>query len=65
MHAILAWSGTHLAAVSNDASHTRDALKHRVAALRGLQTAIQSFCKENADAILCASIIISWQSLDA
>jgi len=65
MHAVLAWSATHLAEVSKDDSHLENALNHRVLALKGLQAGIQSFSRYNADAILCASIIVSWQSLDA
>lgn len=65
MHAILAWSATHLAQMTGDNLLQQDAYKHRCLALRGLQVAVESFSKENGDAVLCASIVMSWQSLDA
>lgn len=65
MHAVLAWSATHLAQVTKDPEIQQDAYTHRGLALQGLQEAIKDFSKENADAVLCASIVMAWQSSDA
>ena len=65
LHAVLAWSATHLAEMTGDALIRQDAYYHRAQALEGLQKGIVSFSKENADAVLCASIVMSWQAPDA
>jgi hypothetical protein len=65
MHAILAWSATHLSKMTGDNGLKQDAYKHRCHALRGLQSAIKLFPRENSDAVLCASIAMLWQSSDA
>jgi hypothetical protein len=65
MHALLGWSATHLAQIYGDKEMELDAYRHRGQALKGLQDAIQFFSKENADAVLSASIVMSWQSCDA
>lgn len=65
LHAVLGWSATHLAHVTGDQEIQQDAYMHRCEALRGLQVAIKSFSKENSDAVLCASIVMAWQSSDA
>jgi hypothetical protein len=65
MHAVLGWSATHLAEMTSDALIMQDAYYHRAKALKGLQEAIKSFSKGNSDAVLCASIVMSWQASDA
>jgi len=34
---------------------------HRDIALKGLQSAVENFSKENSDGVLAASIALSWQ----
>jgi hypothetical protein len=65
MHAVLGWSATHLAQITGDSKIQQDAYSHRALALNGLQIAIKSFSNDNADAVLCASIVMAWQSSDA
>lgn len=40
------------------------AYEHRGKALKGLHEAISSFSRENSDAILAASLALSWQATD-
>lgn len=40
------------------------AYQHRGLALKGLQEAIGRFSKQNSDAVLAASILLSWQATD-
>ncbi|MCJ1311541.1 hypothetical protein MMC25_005214 [Agyrium rufum] len=68
MHAILALSATHLAYVTGSPSTDRMALEHRQKSLEGLSTAMgelsQSageFFQPNADALLAAQLLLSWQ----
>ena len=65
LHAVLGWSATHLAQLTRDKEIQKDAYRHRCVALQGLQLSIQSLSKENSDAVLCASIVMLWQSSDA
>jgi Fungal specific transcription factor domain len=65
MHALLGWSATHLAPVLSDKEMELDGYRHRDRALKGLQKAILCFSEDNADAVLCASVVMSWQSCDA
>jgi Fungal specific transcription factor domain len=65
MHAVLGWSATHLAQITGDPEIQQDAYKHRCDALNGLQQAIKGFSRDNSDAVLCASIVMAWQSSDA
>jgi len=37
---------------------------HRGLALKGLQEAIDSFSPETSDAVLAASLVLSWQATD-
>ncbi|KAI9669181.1 MAG: hypothetical protein M1829_005182 [Trizodia sp. TS-e1964] len=64
MSAILALSASHLAWVSEDLATRHLAFQHRALALKGLQEGIGRFSKENSEAILAASIILSWQPTD-
>ncbi|KOS17244.1 Sterol regulatory element-binding protein ECM22 [Escovopsis weberi] len=64
MHALLAFSAMHIAYLTDCPLVARMALKHRGIALRGLQAAISSFSRETSDAILAASLVLSWQATD-
>lgn len=64
MSSILALSAFHLALVTKDQETKQLAYHHKVTALRGLQTAIGSFSKDNCEAILAASVLLSWQATE-
>ncbi|KAJ5614631.1 hypothetical protein N7528_008285 [Penicillium herquei] len=64
MSAILSLSAFHLTFLTRDQETKQLAYHHKVTALRGLQTAIGSFSKENCEAILAASILLSWQATE-
>lgn len=64
MSAILALSASHLAWVTRNPDTENLAYHHRGVALSGLQEAIGGFSRENADAILAASMLLSWQVTD-
>ncbi|KAJ5089274.1 hypothetical protein N7532_007958 [Penicillium argentinense] len=64
MNAILALSALHLAYLTQDQETKQLAYHHKVTALRGLQTAIGAFSKDNCEAILAASILLSWQATE-
>jgi len=64
MSSILALSATHLAWMTNSQETNNLAYFHRGVALKGLQEAIGNFSKGNADAVLAASILLSWQVSD-
>lgn len=64
MSAILALSAFHLAFLTRNRETKQLAYHYKVTALHGLQTAIGSFSKENCDAVLAASILLSWQATD-
>ena len=65
LHAVLAWSATHLAQLTGESEVQQEAYRHRGLALGGLQQAIKTFSKDNSDAVLCTSIVLAWQSCDA
>ena len=65
MDTMLAWSASHLAKLQGDQKSMNQALRYRVLALKGLQDAIGKFSSSNADAILAASVILSWQAPDS
>lgn len=64
MNAILALSSSHLAFLTGDQENRQMAYHHKVAAFQGLQAAITSFSKENCEAILAASVLLSWQATE-
>ncbi|KAJ5091284.1 hypothetical protein NUU61_006154 [Penicillium alfredii] len=64
MSAILGLSAFHLAFLTRDKETEQLAYHHKVTALGGLQTALGSFSKENCNAILAASILLSWQATE-
>jgi hypothetical protein len=57
-------SAGRLALVTKISSAFEDATRYRTLALQGLNAAITSFTKDNADAILCASLCLSNQEHD-
>jgi len=64
MHAILALSATHIAWLTDCPLVSQLAYEHRGIALKGLQEAIGSFSRENSDAVLAASLLLSWQATE-
>ncbi|KAJ5581606.1 hypothetical protein N7535_000226 [Penicillium sp. DV-2018c] len=64
MSSILSLSAFHLAFLTRDQETRQLAFSHKVTALQGLQTALASFSKENCDAILAASVLLSWQATE-
>jgi hypothetical protein len=64
MSAILGLSAFHLAFITRDTDTKQLAFRHKVTALQGLQTALGSFSKDNCDAILAASVLLSWQATE-
>ncbi|KAL8693435.1 MAG: hypothetical protein Q9218_001745 [Villophora microphyllina] len=59
---VLAFAATHLAWLTNSTETKNMAYHHRGVALKGLHDAIGHFSQENSDAILAASILLSWQA---
>jgi hypothetical protein len=64
MSAIRALSASHIAWMTRNQDTENLAYHHRGVALKELQQAIGSFSRENADAILAASMLLSWQATD-
>lgn len=64
MSSILAFSACHLAYMTGSKETENLFYHHRVVAIKGLQKAISSFSKENCDAILAASMLLSWQTTE-
>ena len=64
MSSILALSATHLAWMTSSPETNNLAYFHRGVALKGLHEAIGNFSEANSDAILAASILLSWQVSD-
>jgi hypothetical protein len=62
MHALLALSATHLAWLTDCPLTANMAYEHRGVALKGLHEAIGAFSRQNSDAVLAASLLLSWQS---
>jgi hypothetical protein len=64
MSAVLALSASHLAWETNDSETEHLAYHHRGVALKGLHEAIGSFSRDNSEAILAASMLLSWQATE-
>lgn len=64
MHALLAFSAMHIAFLTDCRLVGNMAFEHRGIALSGLHAAIGSFSRETSDAILAASLVLSWQASD-
>ncbi|KAM3067176.1 hypothetical protein ACMFMG_011729 [Clarireedia jacksonii] len=64
MHSLLALSASHLAWLTGCSLTANMAFEHRGIALKGLYQAIGSFLRENSDAVLAASLLLSWQATE-
>ncbi|KAL9066250.1 MAG: hypothetical protein Q9157_007211 [Trypethelium eluteriae] len=64
MHAVLGFSATHLAWASQSQETKNLAFQHSGIALNGLHDALDAFSKQNSDAVLAASLLLSWQAND-
>ncbi|KIW34508.1 uncharacterized protein PV07_01284 [Cladophialophora immunda] len=64
MSALLALSASHLAWKTKNTDTDNLAYHHRGVAIKGLHQAIGTFSRENSEAILAASILLSWQSTE-
>jgi hypothetical protein len=64
MHALLAFSATHLAWLTDCPLAANMAYEHRGIALKGLHEAIGAFSRQNSDAVLAASLLLSWQATE-
>ncbi|KIW99800.1 uncharacterized protein Z518_10728 [Rhinocladiella mackenziei CBS 650.93] len=64
MSALLALSASHLAFQTLNDDTNNLAFHHRGVALKGLHEAIGSFSRDNSEAVLAASILLSWQATD-
>lgn len=64
MHALLALSATHLAWLTDCPLTANMAYVHRGIALKGLHEAIGEFSRQNSDAVLGASLLLSWQATE-
>ncbi|CAK7274997.1 hypothetical protein SEPCBS119000_006458 [Sporothrix epigloea] len=64
MHALLAFSASHMTYLNECPVVGIIADEHRVIALKGLQEAIGTFSRPTSDAILAASLVLSWQATD-
>lgn len=60
----MAKSAERLALVTKSTEALEDSARYKSLALKGLSKAIQSFSKENADAVLCASISLEYHASD-
>ncbi|KAK6829333.1 hypothetical protein PG987_009917 [Apiospora arundinis] len=64
MHALLAFSAMHIAFLT-DCPIVKDiAYEHRGIALKELHEGIGTFSPETSDAVLAASLVLSWQATD-
>lgn len=64
MHSVLAFSAMHIAFLTDCPIVGNMAYEQRGEALKGLQEAIGSFSRDSSDAILAASLVLSWQATD-
>lgn len=64
MHALLAFAAMHIGIFTSCRLVGKMVLEYRQSALIGLRNAIETFSRETSDAILGASIVLSWQATD-
>ncbi|OBT50714.1 hypothetical protein VE04_09825 [Pseudogymnoascus sp. 24MN13] len=64
MHALLAFSATHIAWLTECPIVRQMAYEHRGIALKGLHEDIGTFSRNNSDAVLAASLLLSWQATE-
>lgn len=62
MHALLALSATHIAWLTDCPMVKQMAYRHHGESLVGLREAIGVFSRESSDAVLAASLLLSWQA---
>lgn len=62
MNAVLAFSASHLAWQTKNADTENLAYHHRGVALKGLHEGIGHFSRDVSEAILAASMLLSWQA---
>jgi hypothetical protein len=64
IHALLALSSSHIAWLTSCPLVKQMTYEHRGKALRGLLEAIKVFSRENSDAVLAASLLLSCQEVE-
>ncbi|KAF7539793.1 hypothetical protein G7054_g1900 [Neopestalotiopsis clavispora] len=64
MEALLAFAAMHIAFLTDCPMVGNMAYAHRGIAIKGLQEGLAAFVRENSDAVLAASIVLSWQATD-
>ena len=64
MQALMAFSAMHIALLTNCPLVGNMAYEYRGQALKGLHEAINTFSRESSDAVLAASLVLSWQATD-
>lgn len=64
MSALLALSAAHLAWLTDCPLTANMGYEHRGVALKGLHEAIGMFSRETSDAVLAASLLLSWQATE-
>ena len=62
MSALLALSASHIAWLTDCPMVKQIAQHHHSKALGGLHEAVGTFSKETSDAVLAASLLLSWQA---
>lgn len=64
MHALLGFAAMHIAFLTDCPLVGNMGTEHRGLAMNGLQEAISTFGHETSDAVLAASLVLSWQATD-
>ena len=64
LDSLLGVSAAHLNLVGESAETQQLALHYRSQAMNGLQLAVSNFTKENADAVVACSILLTWFQCD-
>lgn len=64
MHSLLGLSASHLSWLRPCTPTQQLAYQHRGVAFKGLHDAIGNFSRRNSDAVLAASMLLSWQVTD-
>jgi hypothetical protein len=62
MHGLMAWAASHMAFTTSSLEAHTVARKFRLLAMQGLGKAIAEFNEKNSDAVLSASLLLSWQA---
>lgn len=64
MSALLAFSAMHMASINQCPLLGHLAYEYRGQAISGLGEALAQFGRENSDAVLAASLVLSWHATD-